>query len=67
METLDGSGQVASVAMAVIGAAYEVVRADGTFLIVKDASGTQYRIVGTATQAAPEVATPAPISNPSTF
>jgi hypothetical protein len=51
IETLDASGQVTGVAMATVGAAYHVLRAEGQSLILQDTSGTQYRVSSQAAAA----------------
>ncbi|MCE0484907.1 MAG: hypothetical protein LV479_11800 [Methylacidiphilales bacterium] len=53
IETVDAKGQVTGVSMASVGIAYDVVRVDGDNYIVKDSSGTLYRIAAQAVHSAP--------------
>lgn len=60
IETLDGSGHVTAMTMAAVGGTYRVVRMDGNFYILQDASGTQYRITAQATSALPDAGATVP-------
>lgn len=71
MTILDSSGNVTAVTKAKIGDSYDVVRDDGMAWIMKDASGTQYRIAKKSVSAlappgapAPVVPIPTPVTDP---